>query len=472
MEAASVATSTIKANNFHKSPTFLTSSKHLIKHNSCTFSPPNSNPRNSSSLSLTRCSTKPDTNIDNLGDQNSTVDIDSTSKSPNPSKPTSKEALSSPLSSSQSSSSTSGLVFDLGVENSWDSAEIGSPVVKRFLSDEEERWYMWYYGRSSSKPGLDSIGLAVSSNGVHWERGNGPVQSSRDVGLVMNCGKDWWAFDTQSIRPSEVMIMSSTKIRASSAVYWLYYTGYSSEIAEISENSEKIDIENPEILSLEGSGKVYKSLPGLAISQDGRYWARIEGEHHSGALFDVGSEKEWDSLFIASPQVVFHGSGDLRIYYHSFDQENGHFGIGIARSRDGMRWVKLGKIIGGGKSGAFDEMGVVNGCVVKSRKNGKYLMAYEGVGGNGERSIGLAMSEDGLKDWKRLPNGAVLMKSEEDGWDNRGVGSPCLVQMEGEDDEWRLYYRGFGDGGRSGIGMAVSQGSDVTRFRRWTGFCL
>ena len=43
--------------------------------------------------------------------------------------------------------------------------------------------------------------------------------------------------------------------------------------------------------------------PGLAMSQDGRNWARIEADHHSGALFDVGEQGEWDELFVGSPQV-------------------------------------------------------------------------------------------------------------------------------------------------------------------------
>jgi hypothetical protein len=29
-----------------------------------------------------------------------------------------------------------------------------------------------------------------------------------------------------------------------------------------------------------GVVKISKSLPGCPISQDGRHWARIEGEHH------------------------------------------------------------------------------------------------------------------------------------------------------------------------------------------------
>ncbi|PQM35305.1 uncharacterized protein Pyn_39827 [Prunus yedoensis var. nudiflora] len=327
---------------------------------------------------------------------------------------------------------------------------------------------MWYYGKSSSNPnpGLDSIGLAVSSNGVHWERGVGQVQSSQDVGAVINCGKDWWAFDTQSIRPSEVVVMSSSKVRASSAVYWLYYTGYSAEEADnISNQSQEINLENPKRFLLDGLisdknggiGKIFKSLPGLAISQDGRHWARIEGEHHSGALFDVGLQGEWDSSFIAAPHVVFHESGDLRMYYHSFDLEMGNYSIGMARSRDGIKWVKLGKIIGGGRSGYFDELGAMNPCVVRNRKDGEYLMAYEGVGGDGGRSIGLAVSPDGLKDWTRLKDDDVVLKASEDcGWDNKGLdlhvwfrwmgkkmSGGCIIEVlglrEGLGLEWQFH---------------------------------
>lgn len=337
-------------------------------------------------------------------------------------------------------------MFDLGSDGSWDSAEIGNPVVKRFLSDDEERWYMWYYGRSNAdneNPNSDSIGLVVSSNGIHWERSSAPV---------MKCGTDWWVFDTLSIRPCEVVVMSSSKVRASSSVYWLYYTGCS---------HEKVNLESKD--------QLFMSLPGLAMSQDGKNWARIEGDHHSGALIDVGSDNEWDNLFIAGAKVVFHGNGDLRMYYHSFDAATGEFCIGIARSRDGIKWVKLGKVLGG-RRGYFDECGVVNPHVVKNGSFG-YLMVYEGVGNDGKRRIGVAVSSDGLKEWRRLKEEPILVPSEDcDSWDCVGVESPYLVQLDGDEDEWRLYYRGVGTGGRSGIGMAVSEGTDVTKFRRWSGF--
>jgi hypothetical protein len=47
-------------------------------------------------------------------------------------------------------------------------------------------------------------------------------------------------------------------------------------------------------------------LPHAALvfaSQDGRNWARIEADHHTGALFDVGEAGQWDSAYIGHPQV-------------------------------------------------------------------------------------------------------------------------------------------------------------------------
>lgn len=413
-----------------------------------------------------QCSTKRGIDTDNTTSKNHAIGLDSNSANQL------GAATSHPNQVLPSTSSRSGLVFDLGSINCWDSAEIGSPIVKRFVGDDEERWYMWYHGRPDGNNACDSIGVAVSGNGIHWARGAAQARSSADVGLVMSRSRNWWAFDTESVRPSELVIMSSPMY---SAVYWLYYTGYSSEKVDLP-GLTKFPLQNPEMVDCEhpASGKIFKSLPGLACSQDGRHWARIEGDHHSGALLEVGSRGEWDSLFIAAPHVVVHRSEDLRMYYHSYDAEKGQFGIGMARSRDGIRWVKLGKIMEGGSKGSFDELGMMNACVVRHQKDGRYMMAYEGVGGMShgrrKRSIGLAVSPDGLKNWERLQETPVLEASEENGWDNRAVGSPCLIQMEGNQvDQWRLYYRGVGQQGRAGIGLAVSQGSEITRLSRWAG---
>ncbi|XAR55970.1 hypothetical protein NMG60_11036235 [Bertholletia excelsa] len=387
----------------------------------------------------THCSAKPGVDNNNATDKNTPIEVDPNSTSQRPG--------TTPLNPPLSPSISKGLVLDLGPRNAWDSAEIGSPVVKRFIGDNEDRWFMWYHGRSNEAgSSADNIGLAVSGNGVHWLRGTGEVRSSGDVGLVMGCRDSWWAFDTSGVRPSDLVVMSTPMY---SAVYWLFYTG----------EAEAESMISPE------TGR--KMLPGVACSQDGRHWVRIEGDHHSGALLDVGPEDDWDSSFIASSKVVVHGEEDLRMYYHSLDVQNGCYAIGFARSRDGVRWVKQGKVLGGGGSGSFDDLGALNAHVVRNPRDGKYVMAYEGVAVDGSRSIGLAVSVDGLRDWVKVQEDAVLRASvEEEGWDSSGVGSPCLVPM---DDEWRMYYRGVGAEGRTGIGMAVSGGRELGYFDRWEG---
>ncbi|KAM7507478.1 hypothetical protein LguiA_017931 [Lonicera macranthoides] len=280
--------------------------------------------------------------------------------------------------------------------NSWDYVEIESPVVKRYLADEEASCYMWYIGRSNHNPCSDLVGLAVSSNGIHWERGRGPIQSSGDMGLVLNHSKDWWALDTQAVRPYEVVIMLVQKLEQTVQftgftipalvlkrlrLFWIILRNLVYKIQKVcTKCTNAMRDENGVV------GDIFKSLLGLAMSQDGRHWARIEAENHTGALLD------------------------------------GYFTTGMVRSRDGIRWVKLGKIVIGGANGGFDEFGALNAWVLtNNRKDGKYLMVYEVVNANG-RSIGLAVSTNGLKDWTRLQGDPVLRWSEEDGWDDKGVG--------------------------------------------------
>ncbi|KAK1577636.1 hypothetical protein Q3G72_023430 [Acer saccharum] len=103
--------------------------------------------------------------------------------------------------------------------------------------------------------------------------------------------------------------MFSAKVRTSNAVYWLYYTGYNYENVNFSDDdSSELDLKNPErfhIYNLSGengsTGKILKSLPGLAISQDGRYWARIEER----TLLSLKPDQ-----FVFSREVLYNTSVD------------------------------------------------------------------------------------------------------------------------------------------------------------------
>ena len=57
-------------------------------------------------------------------------------------------------------------------------------------------------------------------------------------------------------------------------------------------------------LGRKGDVLSHRTRIGLAMSQDGRNWARIEADHHTGALFDAGEPQDWDECLNGAPQVV------------------------------------------------------------------------------------------------------------------------------------------------------------------------
>lgn len=363
------------------------------------------------------------------------------------------------------SSAQPGLLFS-AEPGAWDAAGVGHPIVRYYLGDNEQRWYMWYSGRSEACPSVDdvfpssgSVGVAISSDGVHWLRSSGIVDgvrgpdASKDVGKCMSPNKDWWWHDTMHLHATDVQILSNSSVASNVGVYWMFYSGGSFEETKLYPNSE----------AREG----LKLRPGLAMSQDGRNWARIEAEHHTGALFDVGEIGEWDELFVAAPQVVTAGPRDLRMYYHSYDAEKKKYRVGLATSLDGFKWDKCGPIFDGGGPGDFDELGVTNRCVVRDIDSKNYFMFYEGVAADGSRSIGLAVSEDGKTRWERHPLPVLVPASQDDNaWDGGSVGTPWAVSMAA--GKWRLYYSGRNGHTESkawnGIGLALSV-DDASQFR-------
>ncbi|GBF93562.1 hypothetical protein Rsub_06282 [Raphidocelis subcapitata] len=401
---------------------------------------------------------------------------------------------------------TLGLVLGRGAEGSWDAGVVGNPVVRCYIGDNEERWFMWYSGASNGatsssgsgsddadedaaagpspppglagvSPGAGGVGVAVSSDGVSWTRGRGAVEGARgaaraaDVGLCLTpTGVDyWWTLDTAHLAVSDVQVFSNSSIQSGVGVYWMFYSG-----------GDFSPLEAPSGMpGAPGAGAALEGLrmrPGLAMSQDGRNWARIEGEHHTGALFDVGAAGEWDELFVGHPTVIAAGPKDMRMFYHSYDANKGRFVIGLATSPDGFKWTKKGPVFEGSREpGAHDELGAAACQVIMDPDRRRFIMLYEGIAADGTRSIGAASSADGKSKWTRLAAPLLEASAAPAAWDAGGVGAPCAVPMAG--GRWRLYYAGRASGGRGpgaweGVGMALSQpGGDpfAQPFKRRTG---
>lgn len=375
----------------------------------------------------------------------------------------------------------------VGEEGAWDSVGIGKPIVRCFLRDNEQKWMMWHQGRGDIERqelhvAVDAFthcagatGLATSVDGVHWNRGNEEalteipaeevVEPATPVGKVFDRNKeDWWVFDTAHVSLGDVQILSSASLAGGGGVYWMFYSGGDYEPIELPQSL--LDIGNIGEGDTSGAVEGLRTRPGVALSQDGVHWARIEAGHHSGALFDTGEANEFDALGIASPQVLPFSREDLRMYYHTFDANKGKFVIGLARSRDGMRWKKLGPVFEGGHDHEFDARGASSPQVVYDPSSKQFWMFYEGIDQRGRRSIGLAISKDGISGWEKRDQ-PILSPSEE-GWDNGSVGSPCAVSMA--QGRWRLYYSGSSRSGLAvpweGIGLALSEGGSEGMFHR------
>lgn len=408
-----------------------------------------------------------------------------------------------------------GLIFGTGNPGSWDEAGVGHPVVRYYLGDNEQRWFMWYSGRSGQCHDIDdvfpssgSIGLAVSSDGVIWSRGSGDIEGARgesraaDVGRILAPNQDWWWHDTCHMHISDVQILSNSNVTGGTGVYWAFYSGGSYEEVEAPEglllSSSEVESSRREVSDAiqkpnttetgdEGTSTLNDSMmreglrlrPGLAMSQDGRNFARIEADHYTGALFDVGEEGEWDSLFVGSPQVVASGPRDIRMYYHSYDASRDKYIVGLATSPDGFKWTKQGPIFeGGSQEHDFDGRGAASRCVVRDIDSKHYFMFYEAVAYDNRRSIGLAVSKDGIRGWQRYSKPVLAPSTAEGGgWDCASVGTPWAVSMA--KGQWRLYYSGKKNiqGPWEGIGLALSDsdGSEdkwmgaPVRFKRRTG---
>eukprot|EP00238_Polyblepharides_amylifera_P002136 CAMPEP_0196587670 /NCGR_PEP_ID=MMETSP1081-20130531/58212_1 /TAXON_ID=36882 /ORGANISM="Pyramimonas amylifera, Strain CCMP720" /LENGTH=347 /DNA_ID=CAMNT_0041909917 /DNA_START=349 /DNA_END=1392 /DNA_ORIENTATION=+ len=345
-------------------------------------------------------------------------------------------------------------------------------MVKMFQGDNEERWVMWYNGRAGGPHPeiLDSgcIGVATSSDGVNWKRGVGRMEVTGDrqpsfdgseVGSVMQPNEeDWWTFDTCHVGVGDVQILSSGTVQASGGVYWMFYYGGDYNEDEAEDGSETV---------LTG----LRTRPGLALSQDGLNFARIEGDHYTGALFDFGKEGEWDSLGISKPQVVMLKNRDMLMFFQGRSSPSDPFSIGLAKSSDGFRWEKKGKVFGPGPPGSFDCGGVARPYVLPlpPSKGGGFVMYYEARDQDGVRSIGGALSKDGMT-WKRAKDGPVFSRSQVDrAWDAGTVRSPCPVLVGG--GKLRLYYGGSSKVHEpsQGVGMALSDGEDMFSFTRFEG---
>ena len=166
---------------------------------------------------------------------------------------------------------------------------------------------------------------------------------------------------------------------------------------------------------------------GLARGRDGAKWVK-----HPAPVLDYGPRGAWDERATGDPYVVEDG-GWLYMYYLGEDRARRQR-LGVARSRDGVSWTRHrgNPVLDLGEDGAFDESGLGEPAVWRDR--GWWWMLYTGRDRNEVRRMGLARSRDGVK-WERT----ALVISGSQGWNAKVLCDPTVIV---EPERIRVWFGG------------------------------
>jgi predicted GH43/DUF377 family glycosyl hydrolase len=167
-----------------------------------------------------------------------------------------------------------------------------------------------------------------------------------------------------------------------------------------------------------------------------------------------GAPGEWDASDALNPSVI----RVQNLYYNLYSGYDGRtWHTGLATSRDGLTWLKRGRVLSPSPATWEGDYIAANGSLLA--RNGEFLYWYQG--GRVPR-IGLARSVDGLR-WRKEP-APVLAAGPRGSWDERGVADPYVVEFAGT---LYMFYLGQDRARRQRLGVATSgDGIRWTKLRR------
>ena len=165
-------------------------------------------------------------------------------------------------------------VLTHGQAGAWDDYSVGVGVVLK-----EGTGYKMYYNGFQDQYGVWDIGLATSSDGIHWTKYLNPVL-------------------TPSTLEHQIGVSSVINVNGK---YYLYYTA---------------------------RNYPYYSI-GVATSSDGINWTKIPGNPI------LSPDAVWEGTGVYSPSVIYDGGQFKMVYMNAAAT-----GFGFAYSSDGINWQK------------------------------------------------------------------------------------------------------------------------------------
>lgn len=158
-----------------------------------------------------------------------------------------------------------------------------------------------------------------------------------------------------------------------------------------------------------------------------------------GVIFAPDRNFDWMVTHASLPVVDEVRSGILRIYFGTRDgngrSQTSYLEVDAARPEN-VRYIHDQPILSLGRPGTFDDSGVMPSWIV-NHQNKKYLY-YIGwnlkVSVPYHLSIGLAVSEDEGRSFRKVSEGPLLDRSFDEPFFNT---APCVLR---EEDRWRMWY--------------------------------
>lgn len=214
--------------------------------------------------------------------------------------------------------------------------------------------------------------------------------------------------------------------------YWLYYTPYPPDEAE---------------------------LPFLVRSRDG-YCFTDYGV--SNPLINRGPSGSWDDHHLADIDILYHGGYWYMFYAGACYRDNRKIvSIGLATSRDGIHWSKLDKNPILSPSNLWWEKGLPSiievSCPTSIYLDGQVYMYYSTLGTDGIYRIALATSSNFIDYEKK---GVVLEHSFP--WERMGINHPFITMYK---DRLIMLYVAY-DGYLRYLGLAYTDLSNPMCFTK------
>lgn len=231
---------------------------------------------------------------------------------------------------------------------------------------------------------------------------------------------------------------------------------------------------------------------GVALSQDGISFGRVEGDDPTGAIMAPYDESDpnmkymkqlrdedgsqlnlREELYCAWPEVAVNDMSDderalkkmksFYMFYSTMMKDTKEKAIAVAVSDDGFRFDKRGVCVAP-EEGTLDADGCARCTIVRKasfnedddtwKNEDGWIMLYEGVSKEDGKHRIMGAESDDLRNWNKL--GVVFDVGSDGAWDVDGVGAPHVLRLD--DGSSRMYYTGQGANGSTAIGVAKSVG--------------